>query len=172
MKKQKIFAALLALTMGASVVGCDTTETTTSTEATKTTVGEVTQETTPEETKKEFQEKVYVDDENCTFKITGVEEDSIWGYTLKAYIENKTDKTLMFSWDGVSVNGFMCDPFWASEVQPGKKAIQDISFSEDSFSELGIENVESIDFTLSVTDSDDWEVPPYVNEAFTFNPNE
>jgi hypothetical protein len=66
----------------------------------------------------------------------------------------------------------MCDPFWASEVQPGKKAIQDISFSEDSFAELGIENVESIDFTLSVTDSDDWEVPPYVNQTFTFNPNE
>ena len=44
-----------------------------------------------------FKEKVFVDNENCTFKITGVEPDSFWGYTLNAELENKTDKNLMFS---------------------------------------------------------------------------
>ena len=41
-------------------------------------------------------DEVIVDDENCIFKITKAEVDSIWGFTLKAYCENKTpDKTLM-----------------------------------------------------------------------------
>lgn len=147
-----------------SVIGCgDTT----------TMQGEIKEDAVTEEEQKEsFDEVVFVDDENCMFKISDAEEDDIWGYVLKAEMENKTDKNLMFSFNDVSVNGFMCDPFWATSVQAGKKAKSDISFSTDSFEELGIEKVENIEFTLSVYDEDDWMAEHLVEEVFTLTISE
>ena len=113
-------------------------------------------------------EKVFVDDENCMFKISGIDPDNMWGYTLKADLENKTDKNLMFSFSDVSVNGYMCDPFWATSVQSGKKAKSDISFMTSELEELGVEEVEEIEFTLTVYDEDDWSAPHLVEETFTY----
>lgn len=118
----------------------------------------------------EFQPVTLVDDESCIFRITAVEEDPIWGYTLKAYLENKTDLDLMFSLNSVSVNGFMCDPFWAAEVAPGMKANEDIHFSSDDFKRNGITEVTDISFTLNVYDSNDWTSDRLVSEEFTIYP--
>jgi hypothetical protein len=174
MKKQKIISALLALGLALSMAGCDSTETTNNetAQSTQETAPETTQDAPAKETKAEFQEKVFVDDENCTFKVTKIDADNEWGYTLKVYAENKTDKNLMFSWDDVSVNGFMCDPFWATTVQAGKKTNSEISFSQTDFEENGIEDVETIEFTLSIYDDDDWEAAHLVEEKFILNPNE
>lgn len=117
-----------------------------------------------------FEEIVIVDDENCIFKITAVEEDSIWGYTLKAYLENKTDKELMFSISNASVNGFMCDPFWASTVSAGMKANEEITFPSENLKRNGIETVTDIEFTFRVYDSENWEEEDMVNGIFTIYP--
>lgn len=114
-----------------------------------------------------FEEIVIVDDENCCFKITGVETDSIWGYTWKVYAENKTEKTLMFSFDDVAVNGYMCDPFWATEVTAGMKANSEISWFSDDFDSNGISEVENVEFTLRVSDSEDWLADPYLETVYT-----
>lgn len=51
----------------------------------------------------------------------------MWGYTLKAQLENKsTEKTYMFSVESASINGVQCDPMFASEVAAGKKANEEI----------------------------------------------
>ena len=169
MKKERILSVLLVFVLLLSFAGCGSTETT-SDEPTKETT---TQETAAQETAvPDFQEKVFVDDENCTFKITEIDPDNEWGYTLKVYIENKTDKNLMFAWNDVSVNGYMCDPFWAATVQGGKKSIEEISFSTSDFEELGIEDVENIEFKLSVYDDDDFEAPYLVDEMFALTVNE
>jgi len=115
-------------------------------------------------------EQVFVDDENCTFIIESDGNDSIWGYTLYCFLENKTSANLMFTWDNVSVNGFMTDPFWATSVMPGKRSFSDISFSSSSFEENGISDVEDIEFTLRVSDYDDWSASALVDEVFTFIP--
>lgn len=130
------------------------------------------EETVKEETKPEitFTEQVLVDDENCTVKITGIEEDAIWGYTLKVYLENKTDLELMYSVDNVSVNGYMCDPFWANTVTTGMKANEEISFSTDSFERNGIETPTDIQLTLRVSDNNDWMADPLVEEEYTVYP--
>ena len=168
---KKLTSVLLALTLLLSLGACGNTETTSNSESTQS--SQLTEEvTTPESTALEFQEKVFVDDENCTFKITGIEPDGFMGYTLKAYAENKTDKNLMFAWEDVSVNGFMCDPFWASTVQAGKKSVEEITFFASDFEELGIEDVEDIEFTLLVYDEDNWQAPHIVEEKFTLNMNE
>ena len=153
MKTKKLSLLLLVFALLFSCVAC----------------GETEVPNNAEQAQSNFEEKVFVDDENCTFKITGVDADGIFGYTLNAYIENKTGKNLMFAWNDVSVNGFMCDPFWATSVQAGKKSVSDISFSETELAELGIETVETIEFTLSVYDEDDWMADHLVEETFTLN---
>lgn len=168
---KKLTSLLLALTLLLSLGACADTETALDSEVSK--GSQSAQETESEEASApEFEEVVFVDDENCTFKITEIEPGNLLGYTMKVYLENKTDVNLMFSWDDVSVNGFMCDPFWANSVQAGKKAVSEIWFSKDKFEELGIEDVEDIEFTLSVYDEDDWEAPRFVEETFTLNMNE
>ncbi len=123
-----------------------------------------TQTTQPATTTPAFEEQVLVETDSVLMKLTGVEDDPIWGYTLKVYLENRTDRKLMFSVEDASVNGFMCDPFWATEVTGGMKANQKISFSVSDFEENGIQEVKNIRMTLHVYDSDDWEAEDYVNQ--------
>ncbi len=154
---KKLVCAIMVGVMCFVFVACEETE------VSKTATGEKKEEKQEEAA---FEEVVFVDDENCTFKITGTEEDEIWGYTLKADLENKSEKNLMFSMEDVSVNGYMCDPFWATSVSAGKKAKSDICFSEDDFKEFGIEEVEEIEFTLEVYNEDDFMEDNLVEEVF------
>lgn len=62
------------------------------------------------------EEWVLADDESIVVKVQGFEEDSMWGHTMKGYLENKTDKLLMYSIENCAINGVMNDPFWATEV--------------------------------------------------------
>ena len=121
------------------------------------------------ETDTKFQELTLVEDANCTVKVTAVQAEKDGGFTIQVFLENKTDKELMYTVDDVSVNGFMCDPFWASTVAAGKKANEKITFSEAAFAENGIEAVEEISFRLQAFDGDDWEAAPVVDEVFQFS---
>ena len=51
-----------------------------------------------------FPETVLVDNDQVTAKITAIDPKGDWGYTLKIFLENKTDFKLMFSLDGTNVN--------------------------------------------------------------------
>lgn len=117
-----------------------------------------------------FAETVLVDSEACTFSITAIEADNLWGYTMRAFLENKTDLDLMFALDLVSVNGFMCDPFWASTVTAGMKANEEISFNASDFHKNGITQVTKIAFTLKIYDSNNWEAAHLVDETFVLYP--
>lgn len=127
-------------------------------------------ETESKESDKESEETVLVDDENCTFTITSYEPDSLWGYGLQVHLENKSDRTLMFSLNDVSVNGCMADPFWASEVAAGKKDKTEIDFYTSDLEKYGITDVTEITLTLRVYDSEDWTADDFVNETFTVYP--
>lgn len=174
---RKILSLILTLTLVFALAACnssaeseittDPTKTDTQTTDPSDTTAEQTQ---PEEAEPKFEELVLVDDENCTVKVTAVDADSIWGYALNVYLENKTDTELMFTVEDVSVNGFMCDPFWAASVAAEKKANEQIGFSEDDFEKNGIETVEEITFTLRVYDNGDWMADDIVNQTFTVNP--
>ena len=124
----------------------------------------------PETTTPRFEEITLVDDKNCTVIIKNIDLDALFGYTLNVFLENKTDKELMFSVDKVSVNGFMCDPFWASAVSAGKKANEQIHFSESDFKTNGIKEVTDISFTLNVYDNADWTADYLLEETFTVTP--
>ena len=122
------------------------------------------------ERKTSSSERILFDNGKVTFIILETAEDSIWGYTIQCYLENKTEKTIMFSWDDVSVNGFMIDPFWAKEVPSGKKCYSDISFSTSDFENNDISNVENIEFTVRAYDSEDWFADDIVHETMIYKP--
>jgi len=171
MKIKKILSLFFAALLALSLVACDSAEDQATDNANPSQPAgssSSTQEgTKPSGTSKE---QVLVEDDNITVKFTGTQEDSLWGYTVKVYLENNTEKDLMFSVDDVSVNGFMCDPFWASTVAAGKKTNEKITFSEAAFAENGIEAVEEISFTLHVYDSNDLSADSLLKKTFTVNP--
>lgn len=117
-----------------------------------------------------FSPIVLVDNEDICVKITGAENDPIWGYTLKVFLENRTDKELMFTVDNVSLNRFMCDPFWAESVAAGMKSNSSIYWFESALEENGISDVEEISLTLRVYDSKDFSAEDVFQGSFTINP--
>jgi len=115
-------------------------------------------------------DQVLVVNENVTVLITDKVDDPIWGYTLNMFIVNKTDTEIMISVDEASVNGFMADPFFAKSVQPGKSAFTSMSWSDTTLEENEITEIENIEFTLRVYDSNDIFSGDFFNGTVTVTP--
>ena len=113
---------------------------------------------------------VVMDNEHVTVIVTGYEKDEIWGYSANVYLVNKTDKDLMFSVKDASVNGYMADPFFATDVAAGKCTFNSITWFESTFEENGITEVEEIEFQLRVYDVNDWRADDFANEKIILNP--
>ena len=115
-------------------------------------------------------DNIIVDNEYVTVIVTGYEDDAIWGYTVKLFLLNKTDKNVMFSVDEASVNGYMADPFYANSVSSGKCAFSSMSWSDTILEENGISTIEEIEFNLRVYNEDDWFDDDFVNKTVTLIP--
>lgn len=115
-------------------------------------------------------DQVLIDNEKCKVTFIGTENDPIWGYTLNLYLENKSDSSVMFSVEDVSVNGYMIDPFWAKTVSAGNVAFSGISFSTSALEENNIETVEAIELTIRANNDEDYSANDYAKETVTINP--
>ena len=120
------------------------------------------------EWKKEDSDITIVDNDEISATIIGYREDGIWGYTADIFLQNKTDKTVMFSVEDASVNGYMIDPFWATSVSGGKCMFGSMSWSGETFEENGIEKVEEIEFVFKAYDEES--MNDYFKEKITLNP--
>ena len=117
-----------------------------------------------------FTEVVVVDNEECLIKITGIEDDAMWGYTLNVYLENKSaDQSYMFSVDESSINGVQCATLFATEVAAGKKANESLIFMDD-LKEYGVGEYTDIKLSFSVSDSEDWLADPVAEETVHIYP--
>lgn len=116
------------------------------------------------------EDTVIVENDTLTFIIESVDDELADFYTLNCYIANHTGKNLMISWDDVSVNGFMVDPFWAAAVSAGKQAYVQIIFYRTDLEAQDIEVVQDVEFNLLVSDYDDWEADYLLDEVYTFKP--
>jgi nitrogen regulatory protein PII len=149
---KKLITFILATMTIFSVVGCGNDEAVEENIPVEDSV-KVETSKTEEEIIVSDKEVVIVDNEMYTFKVKGMVQDNFWEtQDVKVYVENKTDKTLHFSWDEVSVNGYMVDPFWGTEVAPGKKENTTVSFYDTSLAENDIDLIKEITFVLNVYD--------------------
>jgi hypothetical protein len=161
---RKFGTALLALALILSLTACGGGGESASTSGTSDESSSNSQDTasttnneTEEKLQLTFDETTIIDNDECTVKITEIDPDNLWGYTLKANLENKSaEKNYMFSVESAAINGVQCDPVFATEVAAGKKANSDISFSSSSLEEYGIQEYTDIELTFRVYDSDDW----------------
>lgn len=79
------------------------------------------------------------------------------GPALYLYLENDTDKIVYFTADDVAVNGFGCDPYWGETLLPGTVAYDRMEWWADDLEDSHIEAVESVQFTGSAVDDDNWD---------------
>ena len=114
--------------------------------------------------------KVIVDREDLYFAIKEGRADAALGYTWMLYVENRTDKNLMFTFEKVSVNGVMCDPFWAEVITAGKKGNCEVTWMRDAFEARSIDDVYEVDFTLNVYNDDDYTEAPLMHDPFEVFP--
>ncbi len=167
---KRIFPWILLLAVLCALTGCGTEEAQ-GTGASASETSAICEELTPAPTQAiTFDEVIAVDNEFCAVRITGIEEDTLFGYTIKVHLENKsTDTTYMFSVESAAINGVKADPFFASEVAPGKKANEEILFTE-SFGGNDIGPYTDIALSLRVYDSNDWTADPVAEETVHIYP--
>ena len=99
------------------------------------------------------------DTDAAAMSIIGYDHNDILGFVAKAYVENKTDHSLIVMADSSSVNGFMVDPFGAVELPPGTWGITSIYWDDDDLAENDIEkpeDIKEIELTIHVYDSENW----------------
>lgn len=114
---------------------------------------------------------VAVDNDECAIKITDIDPDNMWGYTLKVQLENKSaEKNYTYSVESASINGVQCDPFFAAKVAAGKKSNDEISFSDKELDDNGVGDYTDIELTFRVYDSDDWSADEAARETVHIYP--
>lgn len=86
----------------------------------------------------------------------GLSEDSIFGPGVIVYIENLTENNITVQTRDVSVNGFMVDPIFSSDVASNKRAVSEITFLESDFEENGITSIENLELSFHIMDADSW----------------
>lgn len=170
---KKMIAALTVAALAMSFAACSSSvdeNTTPDTQGSTTSTQSPTEKPAQTQPQKDsFKEIVLVDNEDVTVKVTGIDEDTIFGFELDVFLENKTDKELMFTLDGVSINGFMCDPFWAETVAAGKKSNTGISWFEDDLKDNNITTVDDVSFILKIYEADDILAKDVFSHTFTLH---
>ncbi len=82
----------------------------------------------------------------------GLAEDEFFGPELRVYLENNTTQPITVQVRNVSVNGFMTDPVFSSDITPGKKAYDGISFFD--MEENDIEKIEEVELSFHIFEMD------------------
>lgn len=115
-------------------------------------------------------DNVIMDNSYVTVIVTGYSMDEIWGYSVNLFLVNKTDKDIMFGVDDASINGYMADPFFATDVGAGKCSFESITWFNNTLEENNITEVEEIEFNLRARDANDWFADAFADEKITLNP--
>lgn len=84
-------------------------------------------------------------------------EDSFWGADVYVYIENNSETDATFQARDVSINGFMIDPIFSSEVLAGKKAYDTLTFFESDLTENGIEFIDDMEVSFHIFNASGWD---------------
>lgn len=164
---KRLLSCFLALTLVMPLSACGSNSNT----STPTSAAESKEEGAAPVQEVSFEAFTPIDNEECSVTVKELVPDTIWGYAVKVELENKsTDKTYMFSVTTAAINGVETDPFFATEVAPGKKANSDISFSTSDLKDNGITDITDIELFFRVYDTNDWSADAVAKEVFHVYP--
>jgi hypothetical protein len=85
-----------------------------------------------------------------------VDENSFWGTAILLYCENNSGKNVGISVDGMSINGFMMEPYFSTTVYDGKKSIDDITVFSSDLEKNGIESIEEVELKFHIYDEESY----------------
>lgn len=85
----------------------------------------------------------------------GTTENWLYGTSLIIYYENNSDVSVNLSLKNAAVNGYMVDTYSSQTVLPNKRAIVTVGFND--LEKNGITKIETVQFTLQVTNSKTWD---------------
>ncbi len=112
---------------------------------------------------------VILDQDGIRVTVQSLEtEESLWGADINVFVENNSGQNVYVQMGGVSVNGFMMDPYFSCELQDGKVAYDQISFMQSDLDENNITEIETVEFYFHVFDFDSWN-PIFDSETITLN---
>lgn len=102
--------------------------------------------------------KLLVDDDMVKIYAVGFDTpEFFYGFEAKLYIENKTDKDLIFMSNTAELNKVGMDSgFLFCNINAGKRAITSLSFSETEMEDKNIGNVSSMAFKINAVYSDNY----------------
>lgn len=84
------------------------------------------------------------------------DKDSFWGADIYVYIENNSSQNLTVQARDVSINGFMVDPSFSSNVIAGKKVYDSITFFESDLEENDIKEITELELKFIAFNVDSW----------------
>lgn len=116
-------------------------------------------------------DKVLLESELCALAVTEIIADSVHGdvegFTLRLYLENRSQTDGVFTLENVILNGQSSDISWLRPLGAGKKFFVDLQWSDSEMAELEIAQVLSVQLDLVMTDEAGNEL---ARETLSFEP--
>lgn len=84
------------------------------------------------------------------------ENDSILGPGIIVYIYNNSQKNITVQTRDISINGFMVDAVFSSDVVAGKHRVDSITFFSSDLEENGITQIETAELSFHIFNADSW----------------
>lgn len=81
----------------------------------------------------------------------------VLGPEIEVFLENTGDKAVIVQVRDISVNGFMVEPVFSSEIRPGKRALDGIVLLESDLEKNGVEKIEGAELSFVILDGDNWD---------------
>lgn len=104
-----------------------------------------------------IEEQVLLDQDGIKITSKELSNDSFWGPEVKVLVENTSSKSVTVQLRDVSVNGIMMEPMFSTDVAPGKKVNDSITFMSSEFEEAGITIIQNMEFSFHVFDTESWD---------------
>lgn len=163
--KKKIIAIMVVGMISISTIACGGTETSdSSNQETTESVAEDSTESAETESEEETvtsseitlaEQEVY-NDNGIVVTVTGIDTNSMWGTDISVLVENSSEQNVTVQTRNGSINGYMMDFQMSCDVAAGKKANDSITIMSEDLEISGVDTVSSIEFTLTMFDSDSW----------------
>lgn len=86
-----------------------------------------------------YEEVVLVENEDCVFSFKTIERNEVNGtYDINLYLENKSDDLQFYSVESLSINGYVLDVPWGTELNAGMKENTAIYIYDDYIKDAGV----------------------------------
>ena len=102
--------------------------------------------------------KVIFDKNDLKLVAKGIQDEGQLGQGLYIYIENNSDSTVTVSSNDVSVNGYIIDSIFSTDILPGKRAVQSILFLKNELETFDITRIYQVELSFRVFDAENWDM--------------